>query len=118
MLRKIAIIIAIFFFCLGLDNCKSQALPTTPYIPDCQRFHTGTLTVSNQSKTGQDYEVLIGQKSPGTLLKLGESKSFELACLGSTPIVVQFYDLHGGILCSFWNEWLIECQTLSLSCDK
>jgi len=98
----------IFFSC---DN-STPTTPPTP-TPDCEKYHTGILHVSNQSSRGLDYDIIIDGINQGRLT-VGASKDFRVAA-GSHTLDFKYSD-HDSYACSRSYPNVIECQTYSIYC--
>jgi hypothetical protein len=104
-----------FFLCCGKDQPTTPTTPPPPPIPDCQKYHTGTLKVENRSKRNLDYNVLIDNINYGRL-KVGEIRYFEVS-VGSHTLAFPWAD-HDGYACSTSWPSILECQTTWIYCDQ
>ncbi len=100
----------IFFSC-------ANSTPTTPTppptVPDCEKYHTGVLHVSNQSSRGLDYDIIIDGVNYGRLT-VGAAKDYTLAA-GQHSLDFKYSD-HNSYACSTSWPYVTECQTTSIYC--
>jgi hypothetical protein len=98
----------IFFSC-----ANSTPTTPTPTVPDCEKYHTGVLRVSNQSSRGLDYDVIIDGVNQGRLT-VGATKDYTLAA-GQNSLDFKYSD-HDSYACTKSYPYVTECQTYSIYC--
>jgi hypothetical protein len=102
----------------AMEYVKGQEPPQvctihTKSIPDCEKFHTGTLQLENRSLRSLDYIVVIDGINYGRL-KYGETKSYTLS-VGKHSLGIPYAD-HAGVACILSYPTISECQTLRFYC--
>ena len=102
-------------------GCSKEATaPTTPtppakIIPDCEKYHTGTLKVENRSKRNLDYDIILDNVNYGRL-KVGESRNFTVLA-GAHTLDYKYSD-HSGYACSGAKPQIIECYSYTFWCEE
>jgi len=105
-----------FFLVCSKKEATTPTSTTPPtVIPDCQKYHMGTLKVENRSKRSLDYNIIIDNVNYGRL-KVGEIRSFEVS-VGSHTLAFAWAD-HVGYACATSWPSIIECQTTWIYCDE
>ncbi len=97
---------------LVLWACSTATTPLDQ-LTDCQKHQTGTLSVTNGSTLGLDYEIVLDGTSQGVLAS-GATKEFTI---GAGPHNVVFrYNGTTTYACATRYFQIIECQTTAISC--
>lgn len=103
------ILVPTIFFSCG----NSTPTTPTPATPDCEKYHTGVLRVSNQSSRGLDYDIIIDGVNQGRLT-VGATKDYTLAA-GQHTLDFKYSD-HSSYACLTSWPYITECQTTSIYC--
>ena len=91
-----------------------KALTTEPAQQECAINHTGTLSLTNNSTRGLDYNAVIDGINYGRVAA-GTKKTFTLS-IGPHLLEIRYAD-HAGDACSASMPTVLECQDTGLSCN-
>ena len=101
-------------FGLVVASACDKLLPTQPTKQECEINNTGTLSVTNNSKRGLDYNIVIDGISYGTVV-VGSKGTYTLV---AGPHLLEIrYAGHAGDACTASVPTIIQCQNTGLSCD-
>jgi len=93
--------------------CSSTTTPLDQ-LSDCQRHQTGTLSITNSSTLGLDYEIILDGTSQGKLAA-GTTREFTVGA-GPHNVVFRYYETTN-YACATRYFQITECETTSISCS-
>lgn len=107
---KKVLVLGLLASALVITLACDKLLPTQA----CETNNTGTLSVTNNSTRGLDYNIVIDGISYGTV-KVGSKGTYTLT---AGPHLLEIrYAGHSGDACSASVPTVIQCQNTGISCD-